>query len=108
MMNGFHFNGGISTAMTNSASSATSATSAAMSSCNQCGEKRTILPYIFPTQGGKKEFCGEPCLSAYRNAQKGLPPSPAAAPEIKKSIEPQFSPSNSRSQVMPKEVELVK
>ena len=49
-----------------------SSTASNMSACNQCGEKRTLLPYIFPTQNGKREFCSEPCLSAYRCAQKGL------------------------------------
>ena len=40
--------------------------------CNQCGEKRQRLDYVIPTQSGKREFCSEPCLSAYRNPQKGL------------------------------------
>ena len=54
--------------MLNGSSSSTSN----MTSCNQCGEKRNLLPYIFPTQSGKREFCSEPCLSAYRSAQKGM------------------------------------
>ena len=46
--------------------------SALTGTCNQCGDKKGVLPYIFPTQNGKKEFCSEPCLSGYRNAQKGI------------------------------------
>ena len=38
--------------------------------CMQCQEKKQILKYIFPTQGGKKEFCSVPCLTAYRQDQK--------------------------------------
>ena len=51
------------------------------STCNQCGDKRSLLPYIFPTQSGKREFCSEPCLSAYRSAQKGLQPSLSLPPQ---------------------------
>ena len=58
MINGSMLNGSSTSNMTNS--------------CNQCGEKRNLLPYIFPTQSGKREFCSEPCLSAYRSAQKGM------------------------------------
>ena len=58
----------INGSMLNGSSSSTSN----MTSCNQCGEKRNLLPYIFPTQSGKREFCSEPCLSAYRSAQKGM------------------------------------
>ena len=38
--------------------------------CMQCQEKKLVLKYIFPTQGGKKEFCSVPCLTAYRQDQK--------------------------------------
>ena len=62
MLNGALFNG----------SSNNSVSSCPVQTCNQCGEKRNILPYVFPTQTGKKEFCSEPCLSSYRNAQKGI------------------------------------
>ena len=38
--------------------------------CMQCQERKQVLKYIFPTQGGKKEFCSVPCLTAYRHDQK--------------------------------------
>ena len=38
--------------------------------CMQCQERKQVLKYIFPTQGGKKEFCSVPCLTAYRQDQK--------------------------------------
>ena len=65
MLNGTLFNG-------SSNNSASSCTVLGSIGCNQCGEKRVVLSYVFPTQSGKKEFCSEPCLSAYRNAQKGI------------------------------------
>ena len=62
MLNGNLFNG----------SPSNNASVLGAQSCNQCGDKRSVLPYVFPTQSGKKEFCSEPCLSGYRNAQKGI------------------------------------
>ena len=38
--------------------------------CMQCQERKQVLKYIFPTQGGKKEFCSVPCLTSYRQDQK--------------------------------------
>lgn len=57
-------------------------TSSPMPSCLHCGEQKQMLKYVFPTQEGKKEFCSEPCLMAYRKAQKTLPtaPPPPATP----------------------------
>jgi len=65
MLNGTLFNG-------SSSNGASSCPVQGSQGCNQCGEKRSVLPYVFPTQSGKKEFCSEPCLSGYRNAQKGI------------------------------------
>ena len=58
--------------MLNGVNGISTSPSASSGTCNQCGEKKGVLPYIFPTQNGKKEFCSEPCLSNYRNAQKGI------------------------------------
>ena len=70
--------------------------SAIASTCNQCGDKKGVLPYIFPTQNGKKEFCSEPCLSGYRNAQKGIHTlniqTPATLPDLHKKEA--FSPKS--------------
>lgn len=35
--------------------------------CAWCTEK-SILPYVLPTQGGKKEFCSETCIKEFRAA----------------------------------------
>ena len=45
-------------------------TSSSTSKCNQCQEAKERLLYVLPVPGGKKEFCSEPCLTAYRRAQK--------------------------------------
>ena len=31
------------------------------------------MKYVLPVQGGKKEFCSEPCLTSYRKASKAGP-----------------------------------
>ena len=102
MLNGTLHNG------TASAPASTAASAASvMSTCNQCGENRQILPYIFPMQNGKKEFCSEPCLSGYRNAQKGIhttlsiqtppgPPPPASDPAAT-AFSPKSSPKEDLS-----------
>ena len=65
MLNGTLFNGP-------SSNGASSCSVQGSQGCNQCGDKRSVLPYVFPTHSGKKEFCSEPCLTGYRNAQKGI------------------------------------
>ncbi|XP_057340924.1 polycomb protein Scm [Microplitis mediator] len=37
-------------------------------SCTWCNETKQPLKYVLPTQHGKKEFCSESCLSAFRKA----------------------------------------
>jgi hypothetical protein len=39
---------------------------------SSCQEPKQILKYVLPVPGGKKEFCCEPCLTAYRKAQKAI------------------------------------
>lgn len=89
MLNGSLFNG--------TSSASTSLTSSQI--CTQCGEKRHVLPYVFPTQSGKKEFCSEPCLSGYRNAQKGIhQPLNISTPTVEKSSKEAFSPKSPTSE----------
>lgn len=85
--------------------SANQPTSSSSPVCQQCQEPKE-LKYICPTASGKKEFCSEPCLTAYRKAQKtagasnGAPPTPPSAVTTKtsekdtKSVE---SPSNAEA-----------
>ena len=56
------------------------------------------LKYICPTASGKKEFCSEPCLTAYRKAQKSASAtpsngsSPSAPVAAKKTSEKETKP----------------
>jgi len=67
-------------------------TSSSSPVCQQCQEPKE-LKYICPTASGKKEFCSEPCLTAYRKAQKnagasnGSSPSGPASAATKKTSE---------------------
>ena len=51
-------------------SNLTQPTSSSTSKCNQCQEAKERLLYVLPVPGGKKEFCSEPCLTAYRRSLK--------------------------------------
>ena len=35
-------------------------------------EAKQTLKYVLPVRTGKKEFCSEPCLTAYRKSQKAI------------------------------------
>lgn len=63
--------------------------SSSTSKCNQCQEAKERLLYVLPVPGGKKEFCCEPCLTAYRRQQKAAnssngtaSPTAAASPSV--------------------------
>jgi len=47
-------------------------TSSITSTCTHCQEAKQTLKYVLPVQTGKKEFCSEPCLTAYRKSQKAI------------------------------------
>ena len=67
-------------------------------------EPKQVLKYVLPMQGGKKEFCSEPCLTAYRKAVKNNqknnesakptapPPKPSVAPPKSTVAPPKASP----------------
>jgi len=72
-------------------------TSSSSPVCQQCQEPKE-LKYICPTASGKKEFCSEPCLTAYRKAQKSASAtpsngsSPSAPVAAKKTSEKETKP----------------
>ncbi len=68
-MNGSVSSNALSSSTTGLAAASSAGTS--LKACNHCNEKKSMLPYIFPMQAGKKEFCSEPCLSSYRSAHRG-------------------------------------
>jgi len=45
-------------------------TSSVTATCMQCQEAKQTLKYVLPMPGSNKEFCSEPCLTAYRKVQK--------------------------------------
>jgi len=45
-------------------------TSSVTATCMQCQEAKQTLKFILPMPGSNKEFCSEPCLTAYRKLQK--------------------------------------
>jgi len=47
-------------------------TSSSTATCAHCQEAKQTLKYVLPLNGGKKEFCSEPCLTAYRKSQKAI------------------------------------
>eukprot|EP00092_Neocalanus_flemingeri_P002642 GFUD01002830.1.p1 GENE.GFUD01002830.1~~GFUD01002830.1.p1 ORF type:complete len:941 (-),score=155.86 GFUD01002830.1:208-3030(-) len=47
-------------------------TSSITATCTHCQEAKQTLKYVLPVKTGKKEFCSEPCLTAYRKSQKAI------------------------------------
>jgi hypothetical protein len=47
-------------------------TSSITATCTHCQEAKQTLKYVLPVPTGKKEFCSEPCLTAYRKSQKAI------------------------------------
>jgi len=47
-------------------------TSSSTATCTHCQEAKQTLKYVLPVPTGKKEFCSEPCLTAYRKSQKAI------------------------------------
>jgi len=47
-------------------------TSSSTATCTHCQEAKQTLKYVLPVRTGKKEFCSEPCLTAYRKSQKAI------------------------------------
>ena len=79
-------------------SNSTQPTSSSTSKCNQCQEAKERLLYVLPVPGGKKEFCSEPCLTAYRRSLKannGISATPPATPTTISEVKSKDSLSNS-------------
>lgn len=60
-------------------------TSSITATCTHCQEAKQNLKYVLPVPTGKKEFCSEPCLTAYRKSQKAISSNANSNPATKSS-----------------------
>ena len=66
--------------------SANTPTSSSTPVCCQCHEAKQTLKYVLPVPGGKKEFCSESCLTAYRRSANNTASSHSSSPALSNGV----------------------